>query len=99
MMKGIRVYAPAKVNLVLRVLDRRADGYHNLWSLMQTVGLEDEVHMQLQPETAGVRLQCDDPNVPSDGSNLVAPVGGVGVEGGGISVGCDIITVRRILLV
>lgn len=43
----VRIRAPAKVNLILRVLDRRADGFHNLWSLMQTVALEDELGIQL----------------------------------------------------
>ena len=40
--------APAKINLILRILDRRPDGYHNLWSIMQTVALEDAVTMRIQ---------------------------------------------------
>src|SRR6185436_13624682 len=70
----ILVKAPAKVNLVLRVLDRRPDGYHNLWSLMQTVGLEDELRVSLRQDQAGgppVSLTCDDPTLPTDGRNLV----------------------------
>jgi 4-diphosphocytidyl-2-C-methyl-D-erythritol kinase len=70
----ILVKAPAKVNLVLRVLDRRPDGFHNLWSLMQTVGLEDELRVSLRPDQAGgppVSLTCDDPALPTDGRNLV----------------------------
>src|SRR5262245_21444059 len=66
----VRINAPAKINLVLRVLDRRPDGYHNLWSVMQTVGLEDELYMGLSAR-AGVRLQCDEAGVPTDGRNLV----------------------------
>jgi 4-diphosphocytidyl-2-C-methyl-D-erythritol kinase len=69
--RTVRVNAPAKVNLVLRVLDRRPDGYHNLWSVMQTVGLEDELYLRLSAR-AGIRLQCDDAGVPTDGRNLVA---------------------------
>ncbi len=68
--RTVRVNAPAKVNLVLRVLDRRPDSYHNLWSVMQTVGLEDELYVGLSAR-AGVRLQCDDAGVPTDGRNLV----------------------------
>lgn len=37
----MRVRAPAKVNLLLRVLQREADGYHRLETLFQAVGLED----------------------------------------------------------
>jgi 4-diphosphocytidyl-2-C-methyl-D-erythritol kinase len=69
--REVRVQAPAKVNLILRVLDRRPDGYHNLWSLMQTVGLEDELRLRLRPDRSGVTLTCDDPSLPVDGRNLV----------------------------
>jgi len=65
------VKAPAKVNLVLRVLDRRSDGYHNVWSLMQAVGLEDELRIRRRPDVEGVVLRCDDPQLPTDASNLV----------------------------
>jgi len=68
--RTVRINAPAKVNLVLRVLERRPDGYHNLWSVMQTVGLEDELYVGLSAR-AGVRLQCDEAGVPTDGRNLV----------------------------
>lgn len=96
MMRETRVYAPAKVNLILRVLDRRADGYHNLWSLMHTVGLEDELHIQLDPETTGVQLHCDDPTLPTDGRNLVARAAGLVLERAGLSVGLTIRIVKRI---
>src|SRR5436309_1201023 len=46
--KAVRIRTPAKINLILRVLDRRSDGYHNLWSLMQTVALEDELRVQVR---------------------------------------------------
>lgn len=72
--QAVRVCAPAKVNLILRVLDRRPDGYHNLWSLMHTVGVEDDLQFQLTAEpvaTFTVRLTCDDPTLPTDGRNLV----------------------------
>jgi 4-diphosphocytidyl-2-C-methyl-D-erythritol kinase len=68
--RTVRINAPAKVNLVLRVLNRRPDGYHNLWSVMQTVGLTDELYLGLSAR-AGIRLQCDDAGVPTDGRNLV----------------------------
>lgn len=68
---AITVLAPAKINLVLRVLERRADGFHNLWSLMQTVGLADEVAIRLNGEHADIRLQCDDPSLSTDHTNLV----------------------------
>lgn len=68
--RTVRINAPAKINLVLRVLDRRPDGYHNLWSVMQTVRLEDELYLGLSAR-AGIRLQCDGAGVPTDGRNLI----------------------------
>jgi 4-diphosphocytidyl-2-C-methyl-D-erythritol kinase len=42
-MKRIRIRTPAKINLFLRVLERRPDGYHNIETLFQAVNLEDEL--------------------------------------------------------
>ncbi|MBM4327215.1 MAG: 4-(cytidine 5'-diphospho)-2-C-methyl-D-erythritol kinase [Deltaproteobacteria bacterium] len=42
-MKSIRVRAPAKINLFLRVLKRREDGYHELETLFQAIDLWDEL--------------------------------------------------------
>lgn len=67
----ITVCAPAKINLVLRILNRRPDGFHNLWSIMQTVGLEDELQISVQPERNDLQLRCDGADLASDRSNLV----------------------------
>lgn len=83
----VRVRAPAKVNLVLRVLDRRPDGYHNLWSLMQTVGLADELRLRLRMDSAGLRLHCDAPALPTDGRNLVSRAAALVLERAGLSAG------------
>ena len=47
---AVRVWTPAKVNLFLEVLGRRPDGYHDLATLMVTVGLYDtlEIHGDLR---------------------------------------------------
>ena len=96
MKQEVMIFAPAKVNLVLRVLDRRPDGYHNLWSIMQTVELEDEVHFRLRPESAEVRLHCDEPSLPTDGRNLVSRAANLVLDRAGLSVGLDIRVVKRI---
>ena len=67
----VTVRAPAKVNLHLAVGDLRADGYHDLTTLFQSLSLTDEVTVALADE-AGLEVRgegADD--VPTDSSNLV----------------------------
>jgi 4-diphosphocytidyl-2-C-methyl-D-erythritol kinase len=68
---GIIVFAPAKINVILRILDRRSDGFHNLWSIMQTVALEDEVQIRLCADRQDIQLRCDATQLAADQSNLV----------------------------
>jgi 4-diphosphocytidyl-2-C-methyl-D-erythritol kinase len=60
---------PAKINLGLRVLGRRSDGYHDIVSLMVPVGLFDVVRVQSAP--SGIELYCPDSDLPTDQGNLV----------------------------
>jgi 4-diphosphocytidyl-2-C-methyl-D-erythritol kinase len=90
------VRAPAKVNLVLRVLDRRPDGFHNLWSLMQTVGLEDEVSIQAGGDIDGIRLCCDDPSLTTDRTNLVYRAAEAVLRRCPRPIGLDISLIKRI---
>jgi 4-diphosphocytidyl-2-C-methyl-D-erythritol kinase len=66
--QALRARCPAKINLMLRVLRRLDDGYHELDTVFQAVGLWDE--LELRPAES-LRLVCDDPAVPADESNLV----------------------------
>jgi 4-diphosphocytidyl-2-C-methyl-D-erythritol kinase len=74
----MRVLAPAKVNLYLRIIDRRADGYHLLDSVMVPVSLCDEIEIMTEDHTERelgkkprIRVICDDPSLPTDETNLV----------------------------
>lgn len=66
--RTILVRCPAKVNLVLRVLGRRPDGFHELWTLFQAVGLWDELEVGSSDR---LDLTCDDPTIPDGEDNLV----------------------------
>ena len=61
--------ACAKVNLLLAVGEKRHDGYHDLVSVMQTVGVWDELTIRAHTG-GGIALTCDDPNLASDETNL-----------------------------
>ena len=58
----------AKVNLHLRVLGKRDDGFHDIFTVFQTVSLADE--LSFEPADA-LELVCDDPGVPTDATNLI----------------------------
>jgi 4-diphosphocytidyl-2-C-methyl-D-erythritol kinase len=65
----ITCQSPAKVNLILKVLRHREDGYHDIASLMQKVSLADE--MQFAPIRDGIEISCPGSDLPTDEGNLV----------------------------
>lgn len=64
----MQVKAFAKINWSLRILRRRADGYHDLETLFQTISLHDTIVLM---ESDRFAITCDDANVPCDETNLV----------------------------
>lgn len=65
----IRKLSPAKVNLCLRVLRKRRDGYHDIASLMQRISLCDE--MIFMPLANGIRVRCPGSALPENEENIV----------------------------
>ncbi|MBI4602081.1 MAG: 4-(cytidine 5'-diphospho)-2-C-methyl-D-erythritol kinase [Planctomycetes bacterium] len=65
---GLRVLAPAKVNLYLEVGPRRADGYHDLDSLFQAIDLHDELEVLGAPEGT---LELEEAGIAEGERNLV----------------------------
>lgn len=68
-MPSLRLEAPAKINLSLRVLRRRDDGFHEIATRMIPVSLCDTVTLEERAET-GIELVCVAPGIPKDESNL-----------------------------
>lgn len=67
---AFEVFSPSKVNLFLRILRRRPDGFHDLASLFHVISLGDTV--SFEPRSGGEdALKCNWEDVPTDGSNLV----------------------------
>ena len=66
MQKQIECLAPAKINWGLDIVGRRADGYHLLRSLMQTIDLADKVSLRCSRTD---HCSCS-PSLPDSASNL-----------------------------
>jgi 4-diphosphocytidyl-2-C-methyl-D-erythritol kinase len=67
--RRLQVSAFAKINLDLRVLARRPDGYHELRTTFQSIALADT--LTFSHNTGSFRIVCSDPACPTDKSNLV----------------------------
>ena len=60
--------SPAKVNLYLRIVGKRPDGYHELETVMVPLDFGDQI--TFQSCASGITLACDDPRLPTDDTNL-----------------------------
>lgn len=65
----VTVRAHAKINLDLRVLGPRLDGYHELRTVFQSIALHDV--LECVPREGPLAIECETAGVPLDGSNLV----------------------------
>jgi len=81
--------APAKVNLTLRVLGRREDGFHEIETLMAPITLTDRLEITLRADH-DICLTCTDPSVPSDASNLAYKAAVAFAKHTGLEFGVDI---------
>jgi len=88
------VLCPAKVNLYLKVLGRRADGYHELVTVMQPLSLADE--LTVTPGGVGITLECDHPELPRGEANLVWRAAQGFAQAWGREVGAHFILRKRI---
>lgn len=69
MPRSLVVPSPAKLNLILDVIRRREDGFHELKTIFERINLEDEI--TLSPSTSNrIELTCQHPLVPKDDRNL-----------------------------
>jgi len=69
-MKGITLFSPAKLNLYLKVLPKRPDGYHDIRTIFERIDLKDELRFSISTKKE-IKIFCDHPDVPTGPKNLV----------------------------
>jgi len=70
-MNSIHLRAFAKINLGLKILGKRRDGYHEIRTVYQTIELHDRLRVSLHSRRSGVRVACDDASIPTGRENIV----------------------------
>ncbi len=65
---SLTLFSPAKINLYLRIVGKRTDGYHELETVMLPLDFGDQI--ALRSHKTRLTLTCDDPRLPTDDSNL-----------------------------
>lgn len=90
----MKVLAPAKINLSLRVLAKRADGFHEIETLIAPISLFDEVTIEKQ--SRWVDFSCDDPSLPTGDDNLVVRAAKAFFEAMKLKTGISIQLKKRI---
>lgn len=67
-MNTLAIPSPAKINLFLKVVGRRPDGYHEIITLLSRISLFDTVLLAF--DQASISVECSHPKVPEDRNNL-----------------------------
>jgi 4-diphosphocytidyl-2-C-methyl-D-erythritol kinase len=86
--------SPCKVNLLLNILGKRQDGFHELETVMQPVDLCDEIIFEQRP--SGIELTCSDAALPTDSSNLVYRAAAAFFQGAEVKAGVRVHLTKRI---
>jgi len=87
-MTKMQVLAPAKINLSLKILGRREDGFHEIETLISPISLADKI--DIEPQSRWIDFSCDDPTVPGGDENLVVRAAKAFLEKTKISSGVGI---------
>ena len=85
----------AKINRLLQVLGKRPDGYHEIFTVLQTISLCDDLEFELRAD-GKLTLACDDPRIPTDETNLIVKAAAALQEKLQTPLGADIRLTKRI---
>ena len=93
-MKSLKLSSYAKINLGLWVLNKRKDGYHNIFSVIQALDLADQIYLEKIP--AGIVLKTDSPKVPRNARNLAFKAAKIFLAGTEVKSGIKIFIKKKI---
>lgn len=88
MAQSLEASSPCKVNLLLNILGKRPDGFHELETVMQPVRLLD--HLSFTRQGTSIQLTCSDASLPTDSGNLVHRAASAWQQTSGITEGVRI---------
>ncbi len=94
-MNSIELKSPAKLNLYLKVIRKRPDGFHELKTIFERINLMDSIRLSNDPK-GKIRIQCDHPQVPKGPRNLVYRVADLLKRDFGVRQGVHIDIKKRI---
>ncbi|MBM3242948.1 4-(cytidine 5'-diphospho)-2-C-methyl-D-erythritol kinase, partial [Candidatus Poribacteria bacterium] len=93
-MQELRIQAYAKINLFLNVLHKRPDGYHEIETVFQSIGLSDDII--LRKLSRDIKINCEHSQVPLDESNLAYKAAKLLLEASSLSEGVEITIKKQI---
>jgi len=91
----MKFLAPAKINLSLRILGKRPDGFHEIESLMVPLSLADDVEIERR-DAGGMQFACDDPRLPQGEGNLAFRAATLFCEAGGFAPNLKIALSKKV---
>src|SRR6266576_3914446 len=92
----MQVIAPAKINLSLRVLGRRSDGFYEIETFIAPISLCDEIKIEQRSGKQEIAFRCDDPSVPKGEDNIVVRAANTFFQKKKITSGISIVLKKRI---
>jgi 4-diphosphocytidyl-2-C-methyl-D-erythritol kinase len=87
-MKSIKIKSPAKINLGLKVVGKRSDGYHDIETVFQMISLYD--YITLTESDTGITLYSNNKDIPLDEKNLAYKAANLLRERAGVKKGVKI---------
>jgi 4-diphosphocytidyl-2-C-methyl-D-erythritol kinase len=92
----MQLLAPAKINLSFQIKGRRADGFHEIKTVMAPISLADRLTIERAGDDGEIHFSCDDPSLPAGDDNLVVRAAKLFRERANITAGITISLEKKI---